>query len=377
MNIGQSIASVFLASLLCACGGGDGVDTTGRLDAPTEHGIVSSVAGWGSGGFADGKISKLDSPTAVAVGSDGVVYVADTRNHTIRKVAVDGTVSTLAGNVVVDDAGHSSGVAGFADGKGNAASFSSPRGIAVDASGYVYVADSGNNRIRKISPDGDVTTLAGSGVAGSQDDANPLAATFDDPRGIAVDSSGSTVYVSDYKGHVIRSITATGVVTVAGLAGVSGAVNGAGASARLYKPWGLALSSRGFLYVADCGDYVSNHLIRKIELSSAEVSTLAGTVGVFGKLNDPLPLNASFSGPSGVAVDSNEVVYVADTGNSLIRKIAATGEVTTLAGDGTPGAEDATGTEASFSSPRGIAVDSHGDVYVADTDNSLIRKIKK
>lgn len=375
MNIGQSIAGIILTTLLCACGGGDGVDATGRLNAPDMHGVVSSVAGTGSAGLSDLR-SSVSAPTAIAVDRDGVLYIADTGNHVIRKRAANGTFSTLAGTVTESN-GQYTGHTGSADGPGASASFYSPMGIAVDASGNVYVADSGNHRIRKISPTGDVTTLAGSGAVGSQDDGNPLTATFDDPRGIAVDSSGSTVYVSDYGRHVIRKITSSGVVTLAGSAGVPGDSDDVGAAARFKNPWGLALSGSGNLYVADTGDHwASNHLIRKVDVISGVVSTLAGISGVFGKLDGTTAV-ATFSAPSGVAVNSNEDVYVADTGNSLIRKITAAGQVTTLAGDGTPGAKDATGTDASFSSPRGIAVDSHGDVYVADTGNHLIRKIIK
>ena len=378
MNVGQSIAVIFLATLLCACGGGDGVDATGRSNAPDTHGIVSSVAGTGSAGLSNLR-SSVYAPTAIAIDRDGVMYIAVTGNHVIRKRAVNGTFSTLAGTVVENNA-QFTGVPGFADGQGDLASFSSPRGIAVDDSGNVYVADSGNHRIRKISPTGTVTTLAGSGATGSQDNGDLAAATFDDPRGIAVDGSGSTVYVSDYSGNVIRKITSAGVVTLAGRAGVSGGSDGAGTAATFTHPWGVALSVSGSLYVADTGDHwTSNHLIRKIDVSSGVVSTLAGIPGVFGKL-DGAGTSASFHAPSGVAVDSKEVVYVADTGNSLIRKISVTGEVSTLAGSGAIGNDDkpaGADKEASFSSPRGIAVDIHGDVYVADTENHLIRKINK
>lgn len=367
MNITKSIVAIVVTVLLSACGGGDAPDKTGRTDTPSTHGLVSSLAGVGAPGFSDGKISRLSSPTGIAVDRDGNLYFADTGNHSIRKETVDGVVSTLAGN----------GVAGFADGEGAAARFSNPSGVAVDGVGNVYVADSGNHRIRKILPTGEVSTLAGSDKAGYLDSAAPASATFDDPRGIVVNSSGTEIYVSDFKTSVIRKITDAGVTTVAGVAGVTGADNGAATAARFTKPWGLALSAGGDLYIADSGDWTgSNQLIRKINLSSGDVSTVAGITGVAGKINGVVA-EATFSNPSGVAVDSNGNVYVADTGNSMIRKITATGDVTTLAGDGTAGALDATGTDASFNSPRGIAVDIRGDLYVADTDNHLIRKVKK
>lgn len=379
MKPSKSIGIFFSAVLLCACGGGDAPDKTGRTDTPSLHGSVSSIAGVGAPGYSDGKISRVSAPTAVAVDRDGNVYVADTANHGIRKLdVVKGTVTTLAGGSVdTENNGQLTGVAGYADGKGAAARFSYPSGIAVDDAGNVYVADSGNNRIRKITPEGDVSTLAGNGVQESIDDGNPLTASFAEPRGIAVDKTGSVVYVADFRGHVVRKITGGGVSTLAGLAGAEGAENGLGAAARFMRPWGLALSSSGVLYVAEAGDWTgSNHLIRKIITSSAAVSTLTGKTGVPGKVDGALA-DASFSNPSGVAVDSKDNVYVADTGNNTIRKLSVEGQVTVLAGDGSLGAKDDIGTFASFNSPRGIAVDILGDVYVADTDNHLIRKVKK
>lgn len=373
MRVAQSIVSVFFAVLLCACGGGDGVDSTGRSNATVEHGLVSSVVGTGTGTFdGDGKYASLNQPSGVAVGMDGAIYIADTANHRIRK-SLNGVVTTLAGT---------GSTTPFADGPGASATFSSPQGIAVDASGNVYVADTGNHRIRKITLDGNVETLAGSGVSGALDNSDPKAAKFNEPRGIAVDSTGSTVYVADNASHIIRKISdSEGVVTLAGKAGVLGAVDGAGADARFKQPWGLALSASGYLYVADCGDFFSsNNLIRKIEVSSGVVSTLAGRVSVPGSL-DGAAADATFYRPAGVAVYFSggvDTVYVADTNNHLIRKIDSTGLVSTLAGSsGTPGDLDAVGTSASFNTPQGIAVDKSGDVYVADTSSNLIRKIKK
>ena len=269
MRLVQSIVGVFFAVLLCACGGGEGVDATGRLNAVVEHGLVSSVVGTGTGKFdGDGRYASLNNPSAVAVGIDGAIYIADAANHRIRK-SVNGIVTTLAGT---------GSTTPFADGPGTSATFSSPQGIAVDASGNVYVADTGNHLIRKITPAGDVDTLAGNGFPGALDNSVPKAARFNEPRGIAVDSSGSTVYVSDNATHIIRKITdAEGVVTLAGVAGGLGAVDGFGIDARFNKPWGLALSASGYLYVADRGDYYgANNLIRKIEVSVVRSLPLPG-----------------------------------------------------------------------------------------------------
>ena len=380
MHIGQSIVGIFLATLLCACGGGDAVDTTGRLGPLVAPGAVSTVAGTGVAAYTDGKVTRVSSPSALAVDIHGTVYIADTGNHSIRKLATDGTMSTLAGHIVVDAEGVSKPVAGYADGQGTAASFNLPEGIALDAKGNVYVADTGNHRIRMITPGGEVSTLAGNGTAGFGDDANsPMAAMFNEPRGIAVESNGSAIYVADFNNHVVRKITADGVATLAGSAGLAGSANGNSTAARFRFPLGLALSGSGSLYVTDYGDHwESNNKIRRIAVSSGVVSTFAGQ-GQAGML-DGTAFEAQFSRPAGVAVrfvDGDDVVYVADTGNHSIRKIVSTGDVSTVAGSGMPGGEDVNGNMASFTTSRGIALDRLGNIYVADTDNQLIRKIAK
>ncbi len=329
----------------------------------TPAGVVSTLAGTaGVSGSTDatGAAASFQSPYGVAVDNAGNVYVADFGNSTIRKITPAGAVSTLAGTA---------GVFGSADAIGAAASFQSPTGVATDSAGNVYVADTGNHTIRKITPAGAVSTLAGTAGVRGHADGIGAAASFRYPDGVATDSAGK-VYVADTGNYTIRKITSAGAVsTLAGTAGV-GHADGAGAAASFQSPYGVAADNAGNVYMADFG----NSTIRKITPAGA-VSTLAGTTGVFGSA-DAIGAAASFQSPTGVAADSAGNVYVADLGNSTIRKITSAGVVSTLAGTaGVFGSTDATGAAASFFGPMGVATDSAGNVYVADSLNNIIRKI--
>ena len=257
---------------------------------------------------------------------------------------------------------------GSTNGTGSAARFYKPTGVAVDSAGIVYVADSVNNTIRKITAGGVVTTLAGK--AGSKGSVNGTgsAARFYKPTGVAVDSAGN-VYVADTSNQTIRKITSGGVVTtLAGTAGIQGSTDGTGSTARCYLPNGVAVDSAGTVYVADS----SNNIIRKIT-SLGVVTTLAGTAGSKGS-TDGTGSVARFYQPKGVAVDAAGNVYVADTSNQTIRKITSVGLVTTLAGmAGKVGSANGTGSAARFNNPTGVAVDTAGRVYVADSSNNMIR----
>jgi sugar lactone lactonase YvrE len=324
----------------------------------TTPGTVTTFAGNGMQGSTEGTgtAAMFNYPYGVAVDAAGNVYVADSYNHKIRKISSVAVVTTLAGN----------GTLGSNDATGTLAKFNYPLGVAVDAAGNVYVADIYNNKIRKITSTGVVTTLAGSSSTGAIDGIG-TAASFNNPTGVAVDATGN-VYVADNSNHKIRKITSAGVVTTLAGNGTAGAIDGIGTAASFNFPTGVAVDAAGNVYVADN----INQKIRKIT-SAGVVSTLAGS-GTYGS-TDATGTAASFYNPNGVAVDATGNVYVADNNNQKIRKITSAGVVTTLAGNGTVGATDAIGTAASFYDPTGVAVDAAGNVYVADYSNHKIRKI--
>jgi sugar lactone lactonase YvrE len=305
--------------------------------------------------------ASFKQPYGVAVDDSGNVYVADFGNNLIRKISSSGLVTTLAG----------SGNAGSSNGIGAAASFNSPIGLAVDRIGNVYVADYGNQMIRMISPSGMVTTLAGTGTKGSANGAGNTS-TFNEPTGIAVDNSltinSGTIYIADQGNNMIRMIDTYGSVSTLAGTGARGSANGAANASTFNKPTGVAADNLGNVYVADG----SNNMIRKINPSGV-VSTLAGT-GAVGSANGA-GATASFTSPFGVTADASGNVYVADQGNNLIRVINSSGVVSTLAGSGALGAQNGMGSSASFDLPSAVAVDKSGNVYVADFDNNLIRVV--
>lgn len=325
--------------------------------------VFSTVAGQpGVAGSADGTgtTALFRAPNAITVDSAGNIYVADAGNHVIRKITSGGVVSTLAG---------AAGATGSVDGVGGAARFNMPSGVAVDAAGNVYVADSGNHIIRVISAAGNVTTLAGAPqVIGSTDGAGSQA-RFSFPSGIAVDIIG-TIYVADTYNHTIRKITSGSLVTtLAGLPASPGTANGSGNGARFAYPNGLAVDATYNIYVADSQGYQ----IRKISPAGV-VSSLAGLASSPGS-TDGNGVGARFSLPQGVAVDTGGNVYVADTGNHLIRRITPAGDVATIAGlAGAAGSADGSGNTVRFNQPYGVAVDAAGNIYVADTFNHTIRR---
>ena len=262
------------------------------------------------------------------------------------------------------------GEGGNADGMGNAARFNGTWDVAVDGSGNVYAGELVNNTIRKVTPGGAVTTLAGSpGIQGSADGTRNEA-KFNSPQGVAVDKSGN-VYVADRNNCTIRKVTPGGVVTtLAGYSGVVGDADGTGSAARFNHPEGVAVDGSRNVYVADG----LNHTIRKVTPDGV-VTTLAGSPGVSGN-TDGIGSAARFNVPVGVAVDGSGNVYVADWVSRTIRKVTPGGVVRTLAGyPGITGTADGMGSDARFHGPREIAVDGSGNVYVADANNGTIRKV--
>ena len=329
-------------------------DPTGKPPGSTGNG---TTGGTGTSNSDSTSTALFSSPDDVAADAAGNLYVADYGNNLIRKITAAGVVSTLAGN----------GTIGANNGPGAAASFSGPSGVAVDNEGNVYVADAGNNLIRKITTDGTVSTLAGTVAAvdtGNTVTSEPL---FSGPSGVAVDASGN-VYVADAGNNEIRVISPSGVVnTLAGDLN-AGYADGTGSSARFNNPIGVAVDASGNVYVAD----LLNNLIRKITPGGV-VTTVAGS-GSTGS-NDGQGVAASFYFPNSLAADASGNLYVTDAVNDLIRKVASDGTVSTIAGNGSAGFLNGTGTATSFNDPAGIAVDDMGNLFVADANNNLIRKI--
>jgi sugar lactone lactonase YvrE len=302
--------------------------------------------------------ASFNAPTGIALDAAGNIYIADYGNNMIRKISTTGIVSTLAGN----------GNQGSLNGLDTVATFNGPTNLAVDAAGNVYVADNNNNLVRKIGANGMVTTIAGSDSTGLVNGPGASSALFG-PEGIVLDASGN-IYVADAGNNVIRAINSAGIVsTFAGSTNV-GSTNGALLSASFNNPSGLAIDGTGNIYVAD----LLNGMIRKISISGGLVSTYAGNGDSTSSVNG-IDTAASFYFPNNLAVDASGNIYVTEYVTNLIRKINPNGTVTTFAGSGAQGQADSTGTAASFNGPSGVAVDKAGNVYVADTYNNVIRKI--
>ncbi len=260
-----------------------------------------------------------------------------------------------------------SGTSGFADGNPVTAMFKIPEGVVADNNGNIYLADRNNARIRKIDSSGNVTTFAGSGTSGFAD-GSATTAKFYSPTGIAIDGSGN-IYVADTNNHRIRKIDSSGNVTTLAGSGTDGFLNSTtSTNAQFSSPTGVAVDSNGNVYVADNG----NHKIRKID-SSGNVTTFAGSSSGFA---DGSGTNAKFNSPQGVAIDGSGNVYVADTLNNRIRKIDSSSNVTTFAGS-TQGFTDGNGANAKFYYPKGVVIDNSGNIFVTDAWNNKIRKIDR
>jgi hypothetical protein len=359
--LGRHLASALFCTALAACGGGgDGSGESTAAGTNTQQGASagntpspSPVVGGASANqptLAAATDARFNAPKGVTFDTAGNLYVVDSGNNTIRKITPAGAVSTIAGTP---------GVQGSADGSGAAAQFNSPVGIAADASGNLYVVDAGNGTIRKIAPSGLVTTLAGTpGVKGNADGAG-AAAQFNQPWGIAADAAGN-VYVADTENYLIRKISPSGVVsTLAGIRGTRGAADGNAQSATFLGPRGIAIDSAGNLYVTDWfGPPAPNlaetsTLVRKIT-PEGNVSTMAGNIS-----NGPTP--AQFSDTFAIAADAAGNAYVAAAAS--VRRIAANGSVATLA-EGS-----------AFASLMGVTLDGAGNLYVADEYRHVIDKL--
>ena len=317
-------------------------------------GILSTLAGNGiasySGDGSPATAAQFNAPTSVAVAASGVVYIADTQNQRVRAVAPGGTLATLAGT----------GVAGF-NGEivsPRAAQLNHPQGVAADALGNWYIADTANNRIRKVQPGGNLFTIAGNGNASYFGDGGAaLKASVNQPEGVAVDAAGN-VYIADTLDHAVRKVTPDGVInTLAGTGNPGYSGDGGPANrARLSLPRAVAADAAGNVYVADSG----NNQVRRIDPQ--------GTITTVDTGN-------SLSDPRGVAVDRAGNVYIADTGNHRVRRVSPGAPVTTIAGNGTCcySGDGALAPDAQLNQPWGLAVDASGNVYVADPANNAVR----
>ena len=307
-----------------------------------------------------GTNALFSDPAAIVTDTNGNFFVADSQNHAIRKITTNGVVTTFAGQL---------GVSGTANGTGTTAQFNSPSGLAWDGSGNLFVSDTGNGTIRKITPAGAVSTFAG--VAGSSGFADGAtgSAQFNSPLGIAVATNGD-VFVADNNNHCIRRISGGVVTTFAGSPQVWGSANGTGTNAQFNSPVGLAFDSRTNLFVCDA----NNDTIRKIT-PNATVTTFAGAAGQDGANDGALTL-ARFRSPAELAFDKKGNLFVADSFNQTIREISTNGIVSTVGGAaGISGTNNGVNGAGKFYNPYGLAVAADGSLLVADTYNELVRVV--
>ena len=329
---------------------------------------ISTIAGNGAPGFSGDSSAatsaQLNLPFNLALDGSGNIYVADRLNNRIRKVNAAGIITTVAGT---NTAGYN-GDEIVAD----TAQLNGPVGVAIDRYGNIYVADKGNNRVRKISNSGTIATVAGNGTPGfSGDSGMAVSAMLNSPRSVAVDTSGN-IYIADQGNNRIRMVATSGIITTIAGTATSG-YNGDGIPAtnsELNGPYCVVVDISGTIYIAD----VDNERFRKINTAGI-ISTIAGT-GTSGFSGDNGPATAALlSEPIGVAVDSSGQVYIADEWNARVRKISKDGTITTIAGNGTAGynGDGVPAATAQLNNPTGVAVTNMGDIYIADYSNSRIR----
>ncbi len=333
---------------------------------------INTIAGKGAGSYCgDGGpavAACLKNPRGIAISASGNIFLADTANNRIRKVNGSGNISTIAG----------SNTAGFCGDGGPATSacLQNPRGVAVDTSGNVFIADTANNRIRKVTPGGTITTIAGGGGSGFCGDGGPAtSACLKSPRDVAVDTSGN-VFIADTTNNRIRKVTPGGTITTIAGGGGSGFCGDGGpaTSACLKVPTGVAVDTAGNVHIAD----TANNRIRKVT-PGGTITTIAGqgTEGFCG--NGGPATDACLNSPRDVTVDSAFNVYIADRSNNRVRKMNPFGIITTFAGNGTAGfcGDLGKSVDACLRRPQGVAVDASGLLLVADTSNQRLRKVGK
>jgi sugar lactone lactonase YvrE/PKD repeat protein len=399
-----------------------------RIRMVNASGIISTVAGNGTAGYSgDGGAAtnaELDNPWGVAVDGSGNLYIADCENNRIRMVNISGIINTVAGNgslgysgdggaatsakllfpsgVAVDGSGNlyladkynnairmvntsgiintvaDNGTWGYSGdgGAATSAELNCPAGVVLDSSGNLYIADWFNNRIRMVNTSGIISTVAGNGKEGYSGDGEAATnAELDNPGGVTMDGSGN-LYIADTRNNRIRMVNTSGIISTVAGGGTGGLGDGGAATnAELNYPIGVALDSSGNLYIADC----YNNLIRMVNKSTGFINTVAGN-GTGGYSGDgEAATSAELNCPTGVALDSSGNLYIADTNNNCVRMVNMSGIISTVAGDGTWGYSgdggDATSAELGY--PFRVTVDSSGNLYIADENNNCIRMVNK
>jgi trimeric autotransporter adhesin len=360
----MSVAMGILLSLYCGCG-------IAAAQAITRAPAINTIAGNGTAGFSGDSgpatSAELHGPSGVAVDGGDNLYIADPGNNRIRKVAAGtGVITTIAGN----------GTAGYSGDNGPAtgAELNLPDGVAIDSAGNLYIADAGNNVIRKVSASGTITTVAGNNAEGySGDNGAATNATLYSPAGVAVDSAGN-LYIADTNNNRIRKVDTSGTITTIagnGTAGYTGD-NGPATSATLNKPAAVVVASTGNLYIADTG----NDVVRMIA-AAGTISTIVGSGGA-GYSGDGGPAtSAKLNSPYGVNLDSAGDIYVADSMNNVVRMVNTAGIISTITGNDTNGysGDGGAATSAALSNPQGVALDSQGNFYISDRNNNRVREV--
>ncbi|HWQ32319.1 MAG TPA: BACON domain-containing carbohydrate-binding protein [Blastocatellia bacterium] len=354
-------------------------DSTGNIStanltvSSTPASLLTTIAGNGLAGFSGdngaAQAASLSRPIRLAYDGAGNLYFADFNNHRVRRVAPNGIITTIAGN----------GVAGFSGDGGPAtqAQLNFPLGVAIDRDGSLYITEQNNHRVRKVTAaTGVITTIAGSGALGSSGDGGPAtAAAMNEPRGLVFDKAGNA-YIADTRNNRIRRVTTDGhISTFAGTGRDDfGGDGGPAKDAFLSFPLGLALDAAGNLYIGDSG----NSRIRRVSASDGVITTVAGN-GFVGFDGDGGPArDATLNSPAGVAVDGAGNIYFVDQGNARVRRVnAADGRISTIAGIGVHGynGDGIPATEAQLNQPRLLSVDAAGDLYIADQSNNRIRRV--
>ena len=332
--------------------------------------IITTIAGGDSLGLGDGgqaTACELKFPYSTAIDAAGNLYIADNGNNRIRKVNTAGIITTIAGT----------GIPGYSgdDSAATSAKLNGPIGLAVDAGGNIFITDNGNSRVRKINASGIITTIAGTATYGYSGDNGPAtSAELSSPHGIAIDESGN-IYLCDPITNCIRKINTAGIITTIAGNGIPGYTgdNGPATAAKLDWPFGVAVDATGNIYFTEW----NNNCVRKINAVGI-ITTIAGGNATLGFSGDNGPATAAdFHIPIGIAIDNSGNIFIADSYNNRIRKINSSGNINTYAGDGIMGynGDGGLATLAELNGPVGVSVGIHGDLYISEFDNFRIRYI--